>query len=96
MSSDGNHCFGKIGRQWYACLYTQLRGSIFIIFHSIIIYFQMSMSVDWTKVAVITNVSTKVDRTTVPVLKATLFKAITELVLQVITPSLCKHEFMQH
>ena len=42
------------------------------------------MSVDWTKVAVITNVSTKEDHTTVPVLKATLFKAITELVLQVI------------
>ena len=61
-----------------------MRGSVFIILHSIIIYFQMSMSVDWTKVAVIINVSTKEDRTTVPVIKATLFKAITELVLQVI------------
>ena len=44
---------------------------------------QMSMSVDWTKAAVIINVSTKEGHTTVPALKATLFKVTTELVWQV-------------
>lgn len=38
---------------------------------------QISMSVDWTKEAVITSVSTELDITTANVKKVTLFKAIT-------------------